>query len=194
MIMDIMAFFGIFHNFLRCLSLYSCVTFPPLWHSLLFSVLAWKQQCLKEMPTITLLRVLLYAGSFHLIPSIKRSNKRRSLEMSSNTPSIWAFFEEILSPSKRSFPCSVISRLSSSLLFFTVWQKVTANVSNDSQVFFFFFTLPKTTRLKDVLQCQMSWKVLLTVEVVRNNLCIFVWPSVQAYRSRGERFQTAGVV
>lgn len=57
-----------------------------------------------------------------------------------------------------------------------------------------FFFPPKTTRLKDVLQCQMSWKVLLTVEVVRNNLCIFVWPSVQAYRSHSERFQTAGVV
>lgn len=135
MIMDIMAFFGIFHNFLRCLfALFLRDFSPPLAQSP-FSVLAWKQQCLKEMPTITLLRVLLYAGSFHLIPSIKRSNKRRSLEMSSNTPSIWAFFEEILSPSKRSFPCSVISRLSSLLLFFTVWQKVTANVSNDSQVF-----------------------------------------------------------
>lgn len=155
-----------------------------------FSILAWKQQCLKEMPTITLLCVLLYASSFHLIPSIKRSNKRRSQEMSSNTPSIWAFFEEILSPSKHSFPCSVISQLSSFLLFFTVWQKVTANVSNDSQVFFF----PKTTRLKDVLLCQMSWKVLLTVEVVRNNLCVFVGPSVQAYRSHSERFQTVGVV
>lgn len=35
MIMDIMAFFGIFHNFLRSVSLYSCMTFPPR-HSLLF--------------------------------------------------------------------------------------------------------------------------------------------------------------
>lgn len=33
MIMDIMAIFGIFHNFLRCVSLYSCMTFPPLAQS-----------------------------------------------------------------------------------------------------------------------------------------------------------------
>lgn len=65
------------------------------------SLLAGKQQCLKEMLTITRLCFSFMPAAFIWSPPSSRSDKRCSLEMSSHTLSIWVSFEEIPSTSKQ---------------------------------------------------------------------------------------------
>lgn len=105
MIMDIrgiMAVVGIFHQLLWYLLLYFNMTIP---HSFSLPPLAWRQQFLKELLTITLFCSSFMPAAF--IWSLLSSHS--SVEMSSHTVSIWVPFEERLSASNNSWLLSVIS-------------------------------------------------------------------------------------